>query len=348
MAAMSPTRTTNRLHFTDLDPTRFEDFCLALVFSLHAWVDIQHYGRLGADGGVDILAKEQMDDESTRSWFVQCRRYSRATKSTLKKAVDDALSKARSVPDVLLVVLACDIRRDTHEEYARYALGKGITTPMLWTASSLEARLYAERKDLLFTYFGISAAQQGRSQEISTRRSLAMKRRVARELMKTKLSVEDTKHGPWGKFVDSEAIIHSVDDTSYPEIANESVGISGWFKLEFCDLYHNGVEFLSRVEMAAADSQGRWAILPYDEVIDDATLRSFRVYRVGRLPYRNIVEIDTLGDEYYRCPHIYCRFADGGQPWERFVYRLVSGEKEYPTHLDRSDQVSFDDLVSRK
>jgi len=52
------TKTTNRLHFTDLDPIRFEDFCLALIFPLHPWANIRHYGRLGDDGGIDIYAKE--------------------------------------------------------------------------------------------------------------------------------------------------------------------------------------------------------------------------------------------------------------------------------------------------
>ena len=37
------TKTTNKLHFTDLDPIRFEDFCLALIYPLHPWADIRHY-----------------------------------------------------------------------------------------------------------------------------------------------------------------------------------------------------------------------------------------------------------------------------------------------------------------
>lgn len=153
--------TTNRLHFTDLDPIRFEDLCLSLVFSLRQWVEIQHYGRLGGDRGVDIFAQERIADGSILAWHVQCRRYIRAAKATLEKAVDDTLAKAAAVPDVLLVVLACDVRRAAHEGYKTYALGKGVTTPMLWTASLLEARLYKERRDLLFAYFGISAIQSG-------------------------------------------------------------------------------------------------------------------------------------------------------------------------------------------
>ncbi len=342
-----PTRTTNRLHFTDLDPTRFEDLCLALVYPLHPWVEIQHYGRLGSDGGVDI-AQEQLDDESVRRWYVQCRRYSRATKASLEKAVDDALAKAPEVPQVLVVVVACDIRRDAHEEYKKYALGKGVSTPMLWTASLLEARLYAERNDLLFSYFGISAAKKARSEEVSIRRNLVIKRRVAKDLIRKNLSFEDIEGRPWGKFEYSEAIIHSVDDDSYPKVDQQSVGISGWFKVEFCDLYHNSIEFLMRIQTAMEDPQGRWAIVPNGESIDKVRFTEFRVYLVGRLPYRNIVEIATTGDEYYPGAHLYCRFADRSEPWENFVYRYVTEPKEYPQHVDADSQIDFKELVDGK
>jgi hypothetical protein len=343
--SVKPTQTTNRLHFTDLAPIRFEDLCLAIVFPLYPWLDIQHHGRLGSDGGVDIVASQELEDHSTRTWFVQCRRYSKATKATLRKAVDDALSRAASTPDVLLVILACDVRREANEEYKSYALGRGVVVPMLWTASLLEARLSGERKDLLFSYFGISGAQRARSKEWATRRNFAMKRRVGRELIKASLTAEDREVGPWGKFIDSEAYIHSVDDTSYPEREQASVGIDGWFKARFCDLYFNGIEFfLGGAESAAVDPRGRWAIVPYEEQVKEETLTEMRVFRVGRLPYRNIVEIDPSGDEHYSYPHIYCLFADAGMPWERFIYRYAECNRYLS--LDEGSRVSYDELVS--
>jgi hypothetical protein len=87
--------------------------------------------------------------------------------------------------------------------------------------------------------------------------------------------------------------------------------------------------------------------VPYGETPDKG-LAEFRVYLVGHLPYRNIVEIDTIGDEYYPGAHLYCRFADGGEPWEKFVYRYVTQGNEYPEHVDADSQVDFKDLVKRK
>src|SRR3990172_1953982 len=106
------TRTTNRIHFTDLSSTRFEDLGMQLVYRLHRWEEIHHDGRTGSDAGVDIRAIERLDDASLRHWHVQCRRYEKASAATLKKAVDDILLKAPTPPDVLLVILACDVSLD--------------------------------------------------------------------------------------------------------------------------------------------------------------------------------------------------------------------------------------------
>jgi hypothetical protein len=123
------------------------------------------------------------------------------------------------------------------------------------------------------------------------------------------------------------------------------VGIGGWFKSEFCD---NGIEFLMRIQTAVADSRGRWAIVPYRDSTDREDLAEFRVYLVGCSPYRNIVDIDTIGDEFYPGAHLYCRFADGGEPWEKFVYRYVAKDDEYPQHVNADNHVDFQELVKGK
>jgi hypothetical protein len=148
------------LHFADLDPIRFEDLCLGLVYPFRPWLEIRHYGRLGGDGGVDILAVEPVDHGGGRTWFIQCKRLGKATKVTLTKAVDDALNKSTSPPFALLVVLACDVTKEAQESFHLYATEKGVVTPILWTASTLEARLYGDRNDLLFAYFGISLGRR--------------------------------------------------------------------------------------------------------------------------------------------------------------------------------------------
>ena len=335
-----PSKTTNRLHFTDMDPTRFEDLCLALIYPLHPWSDIRHYGRLGGDGGVDILARERMDDADDREWFIQCRRYSKATKSTVIKAVDDALAKVKAVddaqakpthaPDVLLVVLACDVSRTAHEAYTSYASSMGVSSPLLWTASLLEARLHAERRDLLFTYFGISEAAEARRREGTISRNIALKRRLRRELLRTTgVNRDRARTRPMEKFIASDVIVHSTDDTSYPDVDEERIGFSGWFKVEIWDFYHNGLEFVTGIDYGIVDGDGRWAVIGHDQPVGDEFKR-IKMFRLAQIPYRNIVDFDTMGDEYYPQPHMYCRFADGGQPYEGFRWVLIDDDFPWP------------------
>jgi hypothetical protein len=333
MKSAKPSITTNQLHFTDLDPARFEDLCLALIYPLHPWREIRHYGRQGGDGGVDILSIERLEDNVERHWFIQCRRYAKVTTATLRKAVDDALGNTPEVPTVLLIVVASNVQRAAHEAYVKYAAEKGVATPLLWTASVLEAQLYAQRQDLLFSYFGISLVTESRYREDTITRSIAMKRKLRAELLKPPTEVdwdEVRNHRPYEKFAHSAAIIHSIDDTSYPDSQNEGTGISGWFKLEMWDFYHNGLEFIVWLDAGIVDSEDHWAILEHGHRYDQEKYTPIKIFRLARIPFRNIVEIDVIGDEYYSQPHLFCRFADGGAPYEGFRHVLANDGYPYP------------------
>jgi len=54
------TRTTNQLHFEDLDPIRFEELILAMAYKWRRWESINHFGKLGSDDGIDIEATENI------------------------------------------------------------------------------------------------------------------------------------------------------------------------------------------------------------------------------------------------------------------------------------------------
>jgi len=338
-------RTTTRLHFDDLDPQRFEDLCLALIYPLNPWEDIRHYGRGGADGGVDILATERLADARSRDWVVQCRRYARATKATLEKAVRDALSKADSPPDVLLVAVSCDVSRSAHEAYVRYAASKGVGTPMLWTQSVLEAKLYAERRDLLFAFFGLSEALDSRSRERTVVRNVALKRRMKAALLRSSRE-KSVPRMPYDGFVTSEAVVHSVDDSSYPTEPADWHGVWSWYKVEFFSFYWNGLKVIIGMDRVVTANDGRWALLDSQCKNVPSDLREATVFRIGHIPFRNIVEYDVTGDEFYSVPHIYCRFAEGGTPYEE-VSHALAGETQYPFPLDLDRRVAFDALVSK-
>jgi hypothetical protein len=321
----TPTKTTNRLHFTDLSPTRFEDLCHALVYSLKPWEDIRHYGRVGTDGGVDIFAVERLENNAQRVWLVQCRRAKAAGLSDLKRAVDDTLRGATTGPDVLLVVLACDVQRRAHEGFIKYASEKGVHTPILWTAANLEARLYAERKDLLFAFFNVSEAHTTRNREATIKRNIALKHRMRKDFLKP-----DAGYVPSGRsfeqFRYGEILVHSIEDTSYPDMDQGQVGISGWFKIELFDFYFNGIEVIFRNSRILMDSEGFWADASDGTDFDQKRFKPVKAIALGRIPFANIVEYDLTGDEYCPMPHVYCLFACDGTPYEGYRYVFLDGD----------------------
>jgi hypothetical protein len=187
--------------------------------------------------------------------------------------------------------------------------------------------LYAEHPDLLFGYFGISLAKQAQSKEGNLKRGLTLKRKL------TKLFPPKCGH--------PDIIIRSIDDEKYPETDAEPENrISSWFKTEFGGHYHNGIELLLQVKQIIVDrNDGSWAFVDYsDEALrngkvedsfDGARYELVKVFTIGRIPFRNIVEVDEDGDEYYRDVHIYCRFAERGEPYEMILEREVDGYQEF-------------------
>jgi hypothetical protein len=299
-------RTTNRLHFSDLDPRRFEDLGLNLLFPLKPWTDIRHYGRSGTDGGVDIFAREA-GPNGTAAWFVQCKRFLKLGRKDIAEVVDHALQRTSVPPDVLLLVVACDVSRTIHEQFDRLAEKRGIRRPLVWSASVLEAKLRTERPDLLFTFFGEQSVERQRSREGQIQRSLLMKKRLARRL-----------YTPGKVF--PKLLIRSTDDVAYPEEAVTPVGISSWFVVEMHGFYHNGVEVLLMAHGGGVGAARQWMIADQYPALLPEDFRAVNILAVGRIPYRNIVAADFDGDDYYAEPHLYCSFIEAGQPYEAVVY----------------------------
>ena len=323
-----PTRTTNRLHFEDLDPRRFEDLAHSLVYRFRRWEDIHHDGRVGSDAGADIRATERLEDGSVRHWSVQCKRYESFASADGRKAVDEADAGALVRPDVLLLVIGCDVSLKARTATEDHAASLGIGNIHFWTASKLEVMLQADHPDLLFTFFGISRARQERNAESNIKRNLGLKRKLQRVF-------------PSG-CGNPRIIIRSVDDESYPNAEEAPSGqISTWFRCEFGGHHHEGLEVVLRVEQVIVDrDEERWAFVDWS---DPAVRRTWdlpsainlskydivKVYSIGQIPFTNIVEVDETGDEYYNDTHLFCRFFGNAGPYKAVVIRSIEGHNAY-------------------
>jgi hypothetical protein len=155
--------------------------------------------------------------------------------------------------------------------------------------------------------------------------------------------------GRRSKFAHDEVIIRRIDDTSYPDI-DKSPGISGWFKLEILDFYYGGLDCVLDLKYAVIDTETRkWALLT-DEQSDlsyPPRFNKVKVFITGKIPWRNILHYDMRGDEYYRDPHLYCQFADAGEPYEARGYFIIREEGEgHEWELPAGERIGLTALLS--
>jgi hypothetical protein len=335
------TKTINPLHFTDLDPMRFEDLCLHLVSKIYKWKELNHFGRKGQDGGVDIHGIESLIDEE-KVWFIQCKRYSNLTKAHLEEVVKKATKIA--IPDKLLLIAACNVSRNQYDHFKLCSQNSGIKESEIWTASTLQTKLY-NYKDLLFIYFGLQLENKEMSGASKIRYSLKMEKRMRKDLINHKFFKENFQkvlHDPMLQFISNRVIIHSVDDMTYPTV---DPNINTWYREHLYNFYHNGIELWLGATLggiAIMDNKGYWEPTNYfDERKNNGKYKTIEVKTIGQIPFYNIVDY-KLFDEYYSEPHIYCKFDLNGEPFERIYYRLrgnLDGSGDY--ELDESMKTKF-------
>lgn len=151
---------------------------------------------------------------------------------------------------------------------------------------------------------------------------------------------------PW-KFAKGEFIVHRLGDTLYPSF-EDGPGISNWFKLETFDFYQNGIEGILNIEYAVGSNHTRlWASLKGGEQESSFPpgFRVAKVFKTGKIPWRNIRHVDLRGDDFYNCPHFYCLYADSGMPYESFGYYIISNDNSRESELSTDDRVNLDVLL---
>lgn len=342
------TKTTNRLHFSDLDPIRFEDLCLNIVYRMKSGAKINHYGRNGNDGGIDIEVLEEINSQIKRL-YVQCKRYSKIQKNDIKKVIDKIKD---SPPQKLLLIVSCDVSKANNEFLQSYGKEVGINEIEIWTGSTLEAKLYDQYKDLLFTYFGISQTTKQISREAIVKHSIRMEKSLRKDLYNKKFmenpeNFNKALKDPSYQFISDRVIIRSVDDTSYPSI-NENSEYSTWFREYLYDFYHNGLEIWLGATLgykAFLDERGYWEplITLKDLERKNPSLEKIYIKMIGQIPFENIVDYKVDGDGIYGDPQIFCKFNINNRPFEKICYRTYGYHRNEPDFpLEERFQTKFE------
>lgn len=200
------TKTINQLHFEDLDPIRFEELILSMVYRMRRWLQLDHLGKKGSDDGIDIRAVEELENGKNKTYYFQCKRYSKITKAQLHKIIDDFLDKNTEMPDVYTLVISCPLSKRQIDDFENYAKNNGFTTISIWTNSIIECKLYAEYQDLLFAYFGINLTEKRNRKINSIRRNIVLKKRMHNDFLKSagckdRTELNERLHSPMKKIL---------------------------------------------------------------------------------------------------------------------------------------------------
>jgi hypothetical protein len=352
--SIKPTITTNRPHFSDLDASRFEDICFMLLEAMHTWYELVHIGRSGTDGGVDIKGTKLSPGGQKEGWLVQCKRHVKVSQGDLKAMVDKIIAN-HQMPDMILLIVSCDLTKAKYDYINSYCRQLNVPGLIVWTATTLEAFLYAypEIKAIAFgDDLAVAKEMKANAQEIV--RGLKMKDKLLKAILNHK-AIKDPANmaklskDPGLKFITDEVYIRSVDDRSYPNRAEkQQAKISPWFRSFFYDLYYNGIELWLSAGIGAdiiMDKDGYWEPVhnSTDKRLKDPLYRVVPVKCIARIPYSGIAAFILDGDEMTSCPHLFCLFDRDGMPYEEIYYKFEGNKNNgfIEWDVDRNKKATF-------
>lgn len=153
---------------------------------------------------------------------------------------------------------------------------------------------------------------------------LFSKKIISLRSFNSSLKLMNLEEKPYLKFKYDSAIIHSVDDSTYPD-RDPNEEVSGWFKWFFYDTNEKGVIMLVapwvNIKIAIDKNTCLWHKIDDDNECKETEIVA-NVEPAGIIPYYNIVDIIEDGDNYYPIPHLYCRFNKTSSPFiEQFLLK---------------------------
>ncbi len=361
---MTVTRTLNPLPFEHLEPKRFEDLVRQLIYDFRPWRRLEATGRSGGDEGFDARAIEAIgaqpaagedegddaepEDVRERIWLIQCKREKAIGPTQIEKHLDAIPAESIVGLYGLVFAAACDFSKRTRDACLAWCRERGIQEVHIWGRGEIEDQLFQPKNDnLLFAYFGISLQIRRQSIATTIRRTTSLKRKIRRIT---------EKGGRYG----TPIVIRDPGDARYPDIE-----LAAWDREEFLWRPVNalgagphGLEVVWRHFLAFVDpATGEWdfatgynSVYPHEATnmwpapeplerheeetrrfwwnLPDECQQHFKL--IVWLPYREIIEIDDVGDSFCDMPTVFATFRDGKPPFlERCDIRLEGSRSSF-------------------
>ena len=357
MTNTKPTRTTNPIHFEDLDPKRFEDLVRELIYDFRDWQTIEATGKGGDDDGFDIRSFERgstttVDDDGNEVirptegnlWMIQCKREKSIPPSKIKKILEDI--DPDNPPYGYILAAATDFSKRAYDAFREGLTDLGVQEFHLWGKATLETELHQPKNDrILFTFFGISNVRRRRSRATEIRSEVSNKNKIMRVLGENpahrwllardskdreypyKDQYKDFEERPrWKEFEVTE--LHPrgiiVQLKHCYAFWDEAAGVFDVAKPEV--VHRNPYNRANDVEKERAERERVDLVRDYWERMPLQNQAMF--YLNGIIQYEDILVIDDKGDPWYKLPHIFVDFVDGS-PIRGTVAYLQQGERDY-------------------
>ncbi len=365
------TRTTNPLHFEDLEPHKFEDVVRGLLYDFRDWQNIEPTGKKGSDDGFDIRAWERVnivenENEETESgdeqkgehpmegnrWMIQCKREKVITPKKVENILKDIDPK--DPPYGYILAAATDFSKKAHDTFRETLTKLGVIEFYLWGKSYLEDMLYLPKNDhILFTAFGISLNARRRSKKTEIKFALNNKNKIFRIW-----GVPDSRY-----LEHKPALIRDFNDENYPyegeysdfdknprwfECMPSQYGALGvWFhrrnyyayvdeeKKEF-DFFEN-VDLLQRqsdMRLGKDEQKDRELETQVKEFWQRLSIKNQAQFSIdGLIEFKDILIIDDKGDYLYNFPHVFVEFnKHGNRAFSRYLYIFKTNKHDF--HLE--------------
>lgn len=355
-----PSKTTNPLHFEDLDPRRFEDLVRRLLYGFREWTSIEPTGRGGADDGFDARAWEQgasvanVDEDGEegthpldgRVWQIQCKREKSITPAKMRTIIQEGVS-SDDPPYGYILAAATNISKATYDAFREELRAKRVAEFYFWGKDHLEDQLSLPVNDeILFTFFGYSLAARRRSRTTELKFEINNKNKILRILCGSD-KINHNQGVPRGtRFLlrDINADPYPRED-AYPDFDSNP----RWMEHDVVQLTARGLLFEIRERFAYLDLDSKeWDATravdlsqPPDRVDQERQARRYaekqkverywkhlprrvqaKLFVYGYIPFDEILLIDDRGDTEHPEPHLYVDFGTG-DPFKRTIANLL-------------------------
>lgn len=315
---MCISKTTNPIHFEDLDPHRFEQLVFELLNRKKSWRRLDYTGAKGNDDGLDLYG-ETMDGTK---YYCQVKRTKSISPKDIKEIVD-SIANNSTIDGILICFFACNPTKKTIDYAYQYSLEKGFVALELYTALKIETML-EDNNDLKEKYFG-TGIQVDAEQLI--KRGVKGKEMVCNFLVFAnayeKFGNAAILANPSLQFEYSEVHIGS-----YHSFENDLDDIEIYHKLYLFDKLDNGLELLlspwTNMLIAININTLNWRYLENEEDLTSDEIMA-KGEEVGLLPYNAIIDIDVDGNSRIAAPILYCVFehnyAGKPLPYSKIYYK---------------------------